>query len=222
MSSAMSPSTAHPLAAVLTDAVAGVFPPADGSFDVVPPDPAGTHAVVELTAHSYVLTDRRADDLRERGAHGFGGCTHPDVLRYLAGDDGWIGSLDVVLVAHGTGDVARMLRESADLDEHPRVVRSRAHRRDVRVFAGDGGLVTIGRGLVDRWEVSVELDVGTSAGAGVGRVLIAAGLAAVPPQAPVWAQVAPGNAASLRAFLASGFVPIGSEVLVVPAAVGGG
>jgi RimJ/RimL family protein N-acetyltransferase len=29
----------------------------------------------------------------------------------------------------------------------------------------------------------------------------------------VFAQVAPGNAASLRAFLAAGFRPIGSEVL---------
>ena len=28
----------------------------------------------------------------------------------------------------------------------------------------------------------------------------------------MWAQVAPGNAASLRAFLAAGFVPVGSEV----------
>jgi RimJ/RimL family protein N-acetyltransferase len=30
----------------------------------------------------------------------------------------------------------------------------------------------------------------------------------------VFAQVATGNAASLRAFLACGFVPIGSEVLI--------
>jgi len=30
---------------------------------------------------------------------------------------------------------------------------------------------------------------------------------------PLFAQVAPGNAASLRAFLAAGFVPIGAEVL---------
>jgi len=32
----------------------------------------------------------------------------------------------------------------------------------------------------------------------------------------VFAQVAPGNAASLRAFLAAGFVLIGSEVLIEP------
>ena len=32
----------------------------------------------------------------------------------------------------------------------------------------------------------------------------------------MWAQVAPGNAASLRAFLRRGFVPIGAEVLIHP------
>jgi hypothetical protein len=37
----------------------------------------------------------------------------------------------------------------------------------------------------------------------------------------VWAQVSPGNAQSLRAFLACGFVPIGSEVLIRPAPAAG-
>ncbi|NUR85978.1 MAG: GNAT family N-acetyltransferase, partial [Nonomuraea sp.] len=32
---------------------------------------------------------------------------------------------------------------------------------------------------------------------------------------PLWAQVAPGNAASVRAFLAAGYVPIGAEALLV-------
>ena len=35
----------------------------------------------------------------------------------------------------------------------------------------------------------------------------------VPAGASVWAQIAPGNAASMRASIAAGFVPIGSEVL---------
>jgi len=37
--------------------------------------------------------------------------------------------------------------------------------------------------------------------------------ASIPEGDVVFAQVAPGNAASLRAFLAAGFRPIGSEVL---------
>jgi hypothetical protein len=47
-----------------------------------------------------------------------------------------------------------------------------------------------------------------------GRGLIADGLQAIEPDQWVFAQVAPGNAASLRAFLACGFRPIGSEVLI--------
>jgi hypothetical protein len=35
----------------------------------------------------------------------------------------------------------------------------------------------------------------------------------VPPAEPVFAQVAPGNAGSLRAVLAAGYRPIGGEVL---------
>jgi hypothetical protein len=38
----------------------------------------------------------------------------------------------------------------------------------------------------------------------------------VPEDRPVWAQIAPGNASSLRAFLAAGYEPVGSEVLFTP------
>jgi hypothetical protein len=181
---------------------------------VLPPDDDGTHAVVELTGHSYALTDRSLADLLALGADGFGGCTHPNVLRWLAGLDGWIGSIDVVLVAAARpGD---RLPERRDLEHHPRVTRARAHRRHVRVFGDDRGLVTLGRGLVGRLELSVELYDVTSRGDGAGRALIAAGLATALPDELVWVQVSPGNAASLRAFLACGFVPIGSEVLLKP------
>jgi hypothetical protein len=98
------------------------------------------------------------------------------------------------------------------------VQRARHHRRDVRVYGDEHGLITIGTGLVGRREVSVELfgpDVrATSAPPGAGGTLIVEALQLVPWNEPVWAQVAPGNAASLRAFLRCGFVPIGAEVLI--------
>lgn len=209
------PGPHHPLAALLVDAAEGRFPPADGLVEVHPPDAAGTHAVVELTGHSVLLTDRSPADVVARGLHGYGGCTHPDALRWLAGPGGEIGSLDAVLVRRAAPGAP--LPERDDLEDHPRVVRARAHRRDVRVFGDERGLVTLGSGLVGRLELSVELLDGARPAAGSGRALIHAGLAAAPAGAWVWAQVSPGNAASLRAFLACGFVPVGSEVLLHPA-----
>ena len=44
--------------------------------------------------------------------------------------------------------------------------------------------------------------------------MYASGLAVPPEGEWVWAQVAAGNTASLRAFLAAGFVPVCSEVLL--------
>lgn len=78
----------------------------------------------------------------------------------------------------------------------------------------DIGLVTVGRGLVDRLELSVELFDPGRAGSGHGRGLIAEGLAVIEAGAAVFAQVAPGNAGSLRAFLSCGFVPIAAETLL--------
>jgi hypothetical protein len=123
-----------------------------------------------------------------------------------------MGSLDVVLVRHGAGGRPTLV-ERSDLEDHPRVQRARHHRRDVRVLGDASGFVTIGRGLVDRVEMSVEL-LDHAHGAGAGRQLIDDGLLAIGADELVFAQVAPGNAASLRAFLACGFRPIGSEVLI--------
>ncbi|MGH9132936.1 MAG: hypothetical protein ACRDZZ_03305 [Ilumatobacteraceae bacterium] len=210
----MATGSVHPLTAVLADAAVGRFPAPDGSVEVLPPDAGGTHAVVELTGHSYALTDRASAELAALGADGFGGATHPDVLRHIAGPEGWIGSLDAVLVARARPGIG--LPERDDLERHPRVARARAHRRDVRVWGDDRGVLTLGCGLVGRLEISVELDDGIGRSDGAGRALIRAGLAVAPRDELVWAQVSPGNAASLRAFLACGFVPIGSEVLLKP------
>ncbi len=72
----------------------------------------------------------------------------------------------------------------------------------------------LGRGLAGRREISFEV-APEHRGAGLGRRLVAAALALVPATEPVFAQASPGNAASLRALLASGFRPISSEVLFV-------
>ena len=73
-------------------------------------------------------------------------------------------------------------------------------------------VVVLGRGLAGRREVSLEIDE-AARGRGLGRRLLLGARSLIPEGDVVFAQVAPGNAASLRAFLAAGFRPIGSEVL---------
>jgi hypothetical protein len=46
---------------------------------------------------------------------------------------------------------------------------------------------------------------------GLGRALAAAARHLVPGGSPLWAQIAPANAASVRAFLAAGFKSVGAE-----------
>lgn len=192
--------TPHPLLAVLLSAAAGVFPPADGAAVYLPPPRGGGGAVVSLTGRVYLATDRRV-----AGLDGFGSALRPEVLRALAGERD-IGTLDVTTVATGTG--GGTLPARTDLDDHPRVRHARALRDSVQVYGDDRGLVTVAAGLAGRTEMSVEAVV-----PGTGRALIRAALGLVPAGEPVFAAVAPGNARSLRAFLAEGFVPLGSEVI---------
>ena len=124
------------------------------------------------------------------------------------------GMLDAVLVAtQGDQDGAASLRRLEDVD-HPRVSRARRYRDDVVVYADDKerGHLILGRGLLGRWEASIEV-AAPHRGAGVGRLLAAAAPALAPQGPPVFAQVSPGNVASLRAFMAAGYRPVCSEVL---------
>jgi GNAT superfamily N-acetyltransferase len=140
-------------------------------------------------------------------------------LLFLAG---WLGAepgtLDVVLVATEPTDEAPVeLWSRNDLADHPRVQRATRYRADLAVYATSkrgvpDGLLTVGRGVAGRYEMAFEVDP-AARGRGLGRRLATAGRALVPPDEPVFAQVAPGNAGSLRAVLAAGYRPIGGEVL---------
>jgi GNAT superfamily N-acetyltransferase len=125
------------------------------------------------------------------------------------------GSLDAVLVAPRTGRPLELVPVT-DLD-HPRVQRALHHRADVRVWTTPdaAGLVTVGRGVAARWETSLEVDPAVRC-RGLGTALAAAAPALVPDGGQLWAQVAPANVASLRAFLAAGYRPVGAEVLFGP------
>lgn len=208
---------AHPLATILEEAAFGRFPRQDGSLVFLPAPEPYRGAVVAFTAHSFIATDVDSDELTvQLPSDDFGA---PVSAPFLA----WLGQriqtapgvLDAVLVHFGGGDgVGLPLVPRDDLAEHPRVARARGQRSDVQVFSDPDkrGLVTLGRGLVGRWEISLEIHE-VARGAGLGRAMLVAARARVPAGQLIFAQVSPGNARSLRAFLAAGFRPIGSEVL---------
>lgn len=80
-----------------------------------------------------------------------------------------------------------------------------------RVIAGPD--VTLASGLAGRQELSIEIAApGTDPG--LGRRFLSWARTMFEPGSWLFAAVSPGNARSLRSFLATGFVPIGSEVII--------
>ncbi len=178
----------------------------------MPPLKPGLEAVLSLTGRAYIATELSALDFRGLPLDGFGAVLAPAVLLRLAGAAGSVGVIDASLVARGTGPSERKLPLRGDLDGHPRVQLARSRREDVCVYGDERELVTVARGLAGRTEISVEAMDGQAYG--TGRSLIHDALSLLPDGEPVFAAVSPGNARSLRAFLAVGFAPIGSEVLI--------
>lgn len=203
----------HPLQATLLAAADGSFPPVDGLVEVVPPYLPGVEAVVSFTGHAVVATTLALEELVAAGADGFAGVLSLPVLSLLAGHAGTVDVLDALLVARGTGGGS--LDERPDLAGHPRVRYAREWREDVRVFGNEDGLVTLSRGLGDVRELSFEVTADRR-GRGHGRALLQQARTLVPAGDPLFAAVAPGNAASLRALLAADFTPIGSVLLIRP------
>jgi hypothetical protein len=204
----------HRLMKLLRDAAQDRFPPDDLDVEVLGSPPGPSDAVVAFSRHSVIAA---AVDSAEARSHlpgdDPGGPMSAPFLTWLGLQLGSPpGSLDLVLVADGGG--APSLERTDDADAHERVVRARRFRSDVTAWtdADRRGLVVIGRGLAGRWEVSLEVGLRWR-GRGLGVALARAALGGVPEGEPLFAQVAPGNVASVRAFLRAGYRPIGSEVL---------
>jgi GNAT superfamily N-acetyltransferase len=204
----------HRLAALLNDAARGEFPAEDGGVEVLPPPPGPAMAVVGFTGRYVVATSAPEHWVRDRLPNGdLLAPMSPSFLADLGAelglrDDG----IDIVLAACGLdGDAALV---EMDRDAHPRVVRANAQRQDVRVFEDPSGaaVVILGQGLALRTEVAVEVD-DAARGRGLATRALVDARRLVGPDEALFAQTAPGNAASLRALLSAGFRPIGSEVL---------
>ncbi|MEU6353410.1 GNAT family N-acetyltransferase [Streptomyces sp. NPDC047072] len=201
---------------ILDAAARGVLPPADGATTVVAQPSHRDAGVFAFTAHTVIATDEDPDwvyeTLRAADCDALAAPLNPWFLAALMERTGRAAeTVDAMLVADplpGAPEVA--LREIEDAD-HPRIGYARGRRDDVRAWTAEGGVVVTGRGIGGRLEVSVEVDEGVRHH-GLGRSLVAA--ARHLADEPLWAQVSPGNARSLRAFLAAGYRPVGSELLL--------
>jgi GNAT superfamily N-acetyltransferase len=196
----------------------GHVPPADASVTVLPAPPGARAVVVGGTAWHVVAADVEPSWVAAQVAHD--PIAAPLGARFLAalGDRIGVepGVVDAVLVSPPADASPSIDLRPAELD-HPRVRRALLHRSEVRIWATPdaASLLTIGRGVAGRWEVSLEVEP-SARRRGLGTALAAAAPALVPDGAPLWAQVAPANTASLRAFLAAGYRAVGAEVLFAP------
>lgn len=210
------------LADILRGVERGSFPPPDLGITVVPPPSDRESCLVAFTAHIVIAADVDAAWVAERLPPGdLCAPTNPPFLSALEAATGrHVASLDAMLLAPAITDPAERTAATAGLSEvtdhkHPRVENALHTRDDVRVYVDEyGGFVLTGRGLAGRVECAIEVPE-DARGKGHGRRLARAARALIPTDAHVWAQVTPGNAASMRAFLAVGYRPVGSEALLV-------
>ncbi|MFF0410614.1 GNAT family N-acetyltransferase [Kitasatospora sp. NPDC004745] len=207
------------LAGILADAAGGVFPPPDGTVTVVPQPSPREAGVLSLSAHAVVFTDEDpawvhralADSPGDRLAAPL--C--PPFLTALARRTGRVvNNIDLLTVAPRLPGPPPLPLTPVEDREHPRVVRALRYRDDVRVYTTDGGVLVLGRGVAGRWECAVEVDP-QARGRGLGRALATGARHLLPEGDVVWAQQAPGNATSVRAFQAAGYRPVGAETLLV-------
>jgi GNAT superfamily N-acetyltransferase len=208
--------TVHPLRRVLDAAARGAFPPMDGRIEVVGSTGGRTDAIVAFTAHFVLAADVDAAEIAAHVPDGeLSRPLSPSFLGWLRDRYGLTAaSQDALFVAIGDAGGAPPWLRRDDSVEHPRVERaSRSRAIDAVWWTDDGSVVMVGRGLCGRWEVGYEV-APDARGKGAGRRLVAAAKGLVPEGEPLWAQVAPGNAASMRSTLAAGFVPVAAEVLL--------
>ena len=209
------------LAVLLDDVAAGRFPPADGGVTILPPPSRRDGGVIGFFAHAVIFID--ADPAwvtAQLPAGDLAGPLSPAFLQALCEHTSREAhTIDMLCVASPLpGPPEITLTPESDL-AHPRIARALRYRDDVRAWRADGGVVLLGRGVASRWEAAIEVDPGRRC-RGLGRALAAAARHLVPDGTPVWAQIAPANVPSVRAFLAAGFRPTGAEAHLTPGTLG--
>ena len=213
-------SEGHPLTVSMREAAYGRFPSPDLAVDVLPAIPGISAAVVSFTGHNCIAADLDRSEVLARLPSGDPGAPlNPMFLAWLAEQlDAYAYTPDAVLSAlptNGSNHLELVRRD--DLSGHPRVELANLLRGGVVVYAlSEGeGLLTLGRRLSGLIDVSIEVEPG-SRNRGLGRDLALAARSLVGKNEPLLAEVSPGDAASMRAFLAAGYVPMCSAVFMLP------
>jgi GNAT superfamily N-acetyltransferase len=208
---------ANPLLEMLRAAAGGRFPPADGLVEVLPSPPGPTDAVVAFAGHHVVAAGVGSDEVHAHlDPDDIASAMRAPFLTWLGDRLGArVGLADATLAAFGVDTPPPVALRPVDVDDvegNERVDRARRFRTDLRVLrTEDGaGVLIVGRGLAGRMEASFEVDP-ASRSRGLGRALAMSARSMVPAREPLFVQVTPGNAASLRAVLAAGYRPIGGE-----------
>jgi GNAT superfamily N-acetyltransferase len=205
------------LAKILDAAAGGEFPPADGGTTVVPQPNARDAGVLAFTAHTVIFLDDDPEWIRATIAgldcDPLAATMNPVFLAMLMTRTGrTTETIDLLTVAPALPGPPPLPLTQQDQD-HSRVRRARAHRDQVRIWSVPGGLLTLGRGVAGRWEVSIEVDE-QARDRGLGRALALSARHLVPAGAVLWSQQAAGNARSVRAFQSAGYRPVGAELLL--------
>ena len=203
------------LTELLRAAANGHFPAADGGVTVLPQPSARDAGVLGFTAHAVVFADVNPEWVTAQLPPGDLGAPlgAPFLQALSAATKRRPGSIDMLCVADPLpGPPPVDLTPDSD-PAHPRIVRALKYRDDVRAWQADGGVVVLGRGVAGRWETAIEVDEDRRE-RGLCRALACAARHLIPEGERLWAQVAPANAASVRAFVAAGFVPVGAEILL--------
>lgn len=204
------------LAGLLSTVEAGKRLPGDPWLTVVPQPASRAAAVVSFPGHIVVAADVPPQWVHAQLPEAdLSAPLNPPFLTALCARLGRrVNNIDLVVLAQPVAGEPAVELELVEDADHPRVRRARRYRDHVQVCVADGGVLILGRGLAGRWEAAIEVDE-ERRNVGLGRRLAGAARHLVPDGRPIWAQIAPGNAASVRAFLAAGYQPIGAEALLV-------
>lgn len=197
------------------NAARGHFPEADWCLELVPAPSRVIAAALAFTGHHVLAADLDEHEVRKHlEPDDIAAPMNPAFLAWLGQRlDAKVSHLDVVLAALGTGRGNEWLTPVSDPPDNERVRRARLQRSGVRYLEpkGGGAVVTLGAGLSDRCELSIEIAGEGDRSHGLGTRLLLAALDHAPAGEAVFSGVAAGNTRSLRCFLTAGFKPIGSE-----------